>query len=355
MDPQLAELIKETINTRAKFDVVGHFHRNPYTWESLRGLAQRLHRVPEDLQTALRELSRAGLLEVSGGHSGSGELLYSYQHQCALATQVQLLMAEFAGAGKAAVVAALTAADTASRLRELQRKRNLDDIKTRFVAMVTHELRTPVTAIVNLLTALQADREFSPVERQQMLQRATRQAERLTVIIENLLVLSGLQNNTDLELYLAEVDLRRLVTETALDWRDTETVGRLQLNLDEAPASVEADEYLLGEVFRELIANGLKFSPEGEVVTVTVGQREGQLYVTVADQGSGLPASQRDKVFEVFYQAEEDSSRSLGGLGLGLYMAKRIVEAHRGRIWVQPQPSPGTCICFTLPLSRSSA
>lgn len=350
MDPQLAGLIEQTVNTRAKLDVLNYFHHNPYTWESLRGLAQRLHRLPGDLKEALQELARDGLLDVSSGRGGGGELVYSYRRQTALAEKIRLLMQEYEGPDGREIMAAIIAADAATRLRDLQRKRNLEDVKTRFIAMVTHELRTPVTVIRSVLTTLQADRSQSEEERLQLLQRAVRQSERLSSIIENLLVLSGLQSSGDLELYLSEVDVRRVVMDAAVEWRDSELAEMLHFDLEDAPVVVEADEYLLGEVLRELIANAFKFSPDGGTITVLAEEREGELFVSVDDTGQGLPISHRDNIFDVFYQAEEDSSRSLGGLGLGLYMIKRIIEAHHGRIWVQSKPGPGTRLCFTVPL-----
>jgi signal transduction histidine kinase len=103
------------------------------------------------------------------------------------------------------------------------------------------------------------------------------------------------------------------------------------------------------------VANAVKFSPPTSTITITARTQNGHVRFCVADEGRGVTSRQREHLFDEFYQAEEDASRRTGGLGLGLYMARRIVERHGGQIWAEPHQFAGLTICFTLPLAGPSA
>lgn len=351
MDRGLQETIQNVVNSRAKLDVLYYFHRNPYAWESLNGLAQRLHRSPEDVEGALQDLARLSLLQVRTGRAGGSELVFNYNREAVKAPAIEHLIDAYEGTDRREVLQAVCAEDEQTRLRLVAQRRALDDLRTRFVSMVTHELRTPVTVIKSVLSNLQNSREIADEQLRSLIARGERQAERLSSIVENLLVLSGLQTGRHLELYLSDVDLPRLVTEVCERFSGSENRPSLQVNLAAAPLTVVADEYLLGQLLEELINNAIKFSEEHAPVSIEVTQDEESALIIIDDVGAGLSAHQRERVFDPFFQGQEDSARITGGMGLGLFMARKIVESHGGTIWFDPKPPPGVRVCLTLPIA----
>lgn len=353
IEPGLARLVQEVVNSRAKLDVLYYFHRNPYAWESLTGLARRLHRAPLDIEAAVLDLSRDGLLVARSGRVPGNDLVYNYCHDADRCREVALLMKAYEGPERSAILQAIMERDNDTRLRALARRRALDDMRTRFVSMVTHELRTPVTVIRSVLSTLSSAQNLGTPQAETLLQRGIGQCDRLASLVENLLVLSGMQTGRKLELYLSEVEVPRLVAELR-DRVAGSSKHVLRFVADKAPAVVVADEYLLGQMLEELVRNAIKFSPEGGTITVTVTQEDDRGIFTVEDEGIGMSQVQIDRVFEPFYQAEQDASRLAGGLGVGLFMARNITESHGGQIWLEPNTPRGLRVGFSLPLGGPS-
>jgi len=351
MKRQLAQTIQTVINSRAKLDVLYYFHRNPYACESLSGLAQRLHRAPEDIEGALRDLTRQGLLQGRTARDGGSELVFSAVPDSPDAPLVCTLLEAYEGPDRRAILQTISNEDEQTRLRLATQQRALDDLRTRFISMVTHELRTPVTVIKSVLAALRATKTITNAEALSLLDRAARQSERLSSIVENLLVLSGLQAGRPLELYLSQVELPRLVEEVCDRFVTEEHRPNLQVQLQDAPPTVTADEYLLGQLLEDLIDNAVKFSPEGAPVDIIVTQEDDRALFVIDDRGMGVSAHQHERVFDPFFQGQEDSARLTGGMGLGLFMARKIVQSHSGIIWFEPKAPPGVRICFTIPIA----
>jgi signal transduction histidine kinase len=351
MDRRLAQIIRTIVNSRAKLDVLYYFHRNPYACESMAGLAQRLHRAAEDLEGALQELTRQGLLLARSTREGGSELVFSPDPFGAPTDDVRALLEAYEGPERRDILQAVSAEDEQTRVRDVAQRRALDDLRTRFVSMVTHELRTPVTVMKSVLSALCATGAITDSRALSLLSSAGRQAERLSSIVENLLVLSGLQTGRRLELYLSPVDLPRLVEEVCARFKTEESQPNLRVHLDDAPAAAVADEYLLGQLLEELVDNAIKFSPREAPVDITVSQDEDQALFVIDDEGAGVSAHQQERVFDPFFQGQEDSARLTGGMGLGLFMARRIAQTHGGNIWLEPKPPPGMRVCFTIPLA----
>lgn len=350
MDETLDKLIQTLVNSRAKLDVLYYYYRNPFSWESLYGLAQRLHRAPVDIEAAVHDLTREGLIVAQSGRIPGNDLVYNYCSETPVNAQVIALMEAYEGPGRKEVLQAIMRCDNDTRLRALARRRALDDMRTRFVSMVTHELRTPVTVIRSVLTTLNSANSLSTDQTHAMMQRGIAQCDRLASLVENLLVLSGMQTGRKLELYLSEVEVPRLLAE--LRDRVAGSSGRsLEFVVKDAPPIVVADEYLLGQVLEELVRNATKFSPEGGTISVTVLEEDGQVTFIVQDAGVGMTPIQIDQVFEPFYQAEQDASRLAGGLGVGLFMARSIATAHGGSIWIEPQQPTGLRVGFSIPLT----
>lgn len=350
MDEKLTKLVQTLVNSRAKLDVLYYYYRNPFSWESLTGLAQRLHRAPMDIESAVHDLTRENLLVAQSGRVPGSDLVYNYCSQAPANAEVVALMQAYEGPERKAVLQTIMQCDNDTRLRALARRRALDDMRTRFVSMVTHELRTPVTVIRSVLTTLNTATNLDPTQAHALRQRGISQCDRLASLVENLLVLSGMQTGRKLELYLSEVEVPRLLAELR-DRVSDSGEGQLEFVVDEAPAVVVADEYLLGQMLTELVRNALKFSPDGGKILVTVSQEDDRAIFVVQDAGIGMSQVQIDRVFEPFYQAEQDASRLAGGLGVGLFMARNIALAHGGSIWIEPTQPTGLRVSLSLPLA----
>ncbi|MEN6305288.1 MAG: HAMP domain-containing sensor histidine kinase [Armatimonadia bacterium] len=350
MDKELLQTIERIVNSQSKLEVLYYFYRNPFTWEALGGLAQRLHRSPRDLESAIRDLVRQNLLIARAGRGAGHELVYNYSREVSEAPRIQRVMEAYEGEARRDVLQAILKHDSETRLQALARRREVDDLRTRFVAMVTHELRTPLTVLKSVLATLHSTDPDDAEQREWLLGRADSQCDRLTSLVENLLVLSGMQTGRKLELYLGEVEIPRLMAELRDRFAQHGLAHRLEFELEGAPETVVADEYLLGQLLGELIHNGVKFSPEGSIVTVSVtGQCEDVVFA-VEDRGIGMSPLQREQAFEPFYQAELDASRLAGGMGIGLFMSRNIAEAHGGRLWIEDKGTPGLLVKCALPL-----
>lgn len=346
----LKRLIQEIVNSQAKLEIMHYFQHNPYAWESLSGLAQRLHRTPEEIYSALLELTRHHLVRARPLRAGASELVYSYNHEAAARLGIPSLVEAYDGEGRQEILDTLKLVDEQMRWRRWTEQRALESLRRRFVSMITHELRTPLTIIKGTLETLQQSTHL-PEDLRPLVQRAERQSERLSSVVENLLVLAGLETGRDLELYLGEIDFPRLLQEVCRRLQAGEPPPNFRLSLQDAPETIIADEYLLGQLLEELLHNAIKFSPPGAPIGLEASQDEENVFLCIEDQGQGIAPHDYERVFAPFEQGAPDSSYQTGGMGLGLFMARKIVEAHGGAIWIEAKPPPGTRLCLRLPLA----
>jgi signal transduction histidine kinase len=233
--------------------------------------------------------------------------------------------------------------------------RQLDRLRTNFVSDVSHELRTPLTAIKGFVETLQNGAADDPVARDRFLQTIAAETERLTRLTNDLLLLTRADAGR-LDLHLAPIDLlvaaERAVTQ--LEGRAREKQIAITIEPPDIPASVLADADRIHQVLVNLLDNGIKFTPPGGRVAVSIGRGDppGRPCITVADTGPGIPGDELPHLFERFYRGDRSRARAGGdGSGLGLAIAKAIVEAHDGHIWVESELGKGSKFRFTLPLA----
>jgi len=251
-----------------------------------------------------------------------------------------------------------------SDLRELvdavnwmgKKLQELDDMKAEFLAHVSHELRTPLASIREG-TQLLMDEIPGPLSREQRetLRIIKDSSERLIRLISTLLDLSKMAAGM-MDYQIAPTDLLRLA-ETSVDKVRLLAEGKRIQILTEAPPGrvwVPADGARIEQVLDNLLSNALKFSPEGATVNIRLhlDGKAGVAHVSVADTGPGIPPEDLPHIFERFYQGRAYTKNTLAGSGLGLALAKKVVEAHGGRIWVESDLGKGTTVHFTLPLAR---
>ena len=227
---------------------------------------------------------------------------------------------------------------------EVERLRRVDLARTEFVGVAAHELRTPLAAILGVLSTLKQHGAVLEDEmRVELIDGAETQAERLTRLVEDLLTVSRIQDGV-LRLSMEPVDPRDLISDAA---RASSTTERLRMELD-APARVVCDADAIVRVLTNLFDNARKYSPEGTPIAVSVVVDDRRVAVEVRNAGGGIGEEDREAIFERFRRADETGAP---GTGLGLYVCRGLVRAHGGELEVgDPPEEGGTRFTFWLPV-----
>lgn len=244
----------------------------------------------------------------------------------------------------------------------VEQLQELDRLKSQFLSMAAHELKTPLTSIYGYLQIAQrrAGRRLErgyPSEADwrrdgeadvQQWETLTQQTRRLGRLVDELLDVTRIQSGR-LEFQSEPVDLAVLVAEVA---------GRMQLTTDRHELVVQAsatgctiagDRDRLEQVLTNLLGNAIKYSPEGGPIVVSLSCAGEQAVVRVQDHGLGVPASEHEAIFGLFYRSPDARTRQAGGMGLGLYISREIVRRHGGDIWVESAPDGGSTFAFGIP------
>ncbi|MHB1854054.1 MAG: ATP-binding protein [Acidimicrobiales bacterium] len=234
-------------------------------------------------------------------------------------------------------------------LRDLRPERELEQMKTEFLSRIGHELRTPLTAILGFARLL-ASRPVPPAQAEMLHDQILQQSNRLLRTVQMLEFFASAGANR-LGLDLARVSARDLVDDASGRWEGRiEADQELRWQVGRALPEVEADRRWMGLALDELIDNAVKFSPDSVKVRVSAGRSpDGGLSIAVTDRGQGMSEEDLGAVFDEFVQGDSSDTRQFGGLGLGLPLAQRVVEAHGGRIEVSSRPGRGSSFTILLP------
>jgi K+-sensing histidine kinase KdpD len=233
-------------------------------------------------------------------------------------------------------------------VRDITRFREAEELKSTFISVVSHELKTPVALIKGYVSTLR--REDATWDREivaDSLAVIEEEADHLTELIENLLDASRLQAGA-LSISRSDVDLNLLARRIASRLATQSKIHEIVVDFSADFPIVLADEDRLTQVLTNLVSNAIKYSPNGGEIRVEGKVRPRQVIVCVTDEGPGIATRDIPFIFDRFYRSME-TSRKTKGAGLGLYLARAVVEAHGGRIWVDPKPGAGARICFSLP------
>jgi len=250
--------------------------------------------------------------------------------------------------------------DMAQRLETaFDRERALEVGRRDLVAAVSHDLRTPLATTRAMVEALSDGVVAEPSEVRRYLGLIHREIQHLSRLIDDLFELSHIESGT-LELTMARVDVRRLASEAlaAYEAQANERGVSLECRVAEATPPVQADAVRLHRVLRNLVDNALRHTPPGGLVEVDAHVDDGSVVLGVSDTGPGIDPAERDRIFDRFYRGERSRSRGEAppdravGAGLGLAIARGLVEAHHGRIWTEPSAGGGAAFCFSLPLAN---
>jgi PAS domain S-box-containing protein len=238
--------------------------------------------------------------------------------------------------------------------RDISSERVVEQMKSEFVSNVSRELRSPLTSIYGFAeTLLRDDVLFGEEERTTFLTYIASEAGRLTAIVDRLLAVAQLDSG-DLQVQLAATDVGEVVAEVVAAAKQSLVLDghEFALDLPPEPLAADADREKLRQIVMDLVENAVKYSPGGGTVRVSARRRDDTVEVSVDDEGIGIPQSEQARIFAKFYRAES-AGRDLasGGTGLGLFIAKELLAAMHGRIWVRSAEGEGSSFAFSLPLA----
>ena len=222
-----------------------------------------------------------------------------------------------------------------------------------FVSTVSHELRTPLTTMNSYIEALEEgvleDKELAP----QFIDTIHKETTRMIRMVNELMQLGKMDIKE--EHYEKEfIDINKMLEQITDRFALTHPEKNFIKHISKTPIFVEGDQDKLTQVFDNIVNNAIKYSPNGKNITIRVRQNyhHNRVSISIKDEGVGIPLVHIDKIFNRFYRVDKSRQRSMGGTGLGLALAKTIVEAHKGRIWAQSREGYGSIIFVTLPCEQ---
>jgi len=236
-----------------------------------------------------------------------------------------------------------------SVVRDMTRVREAEELKSTFISIISHELKTPVSIIKGYAGTLRReDTTWDAATVREIAAIIEEEADRLTELIDNLLDASRLQAGA-LELQFVEVALDELAERVADRFRPQTDRHFIVVDFPPDFPLVQGDPRRLEQVLANLASNAIKYSPQGGTIRISGRTTPREVIVTVTDEGVGIPLDEQERIFERFYRTSQAVARQTPGTGLGLYLARAIVEAHGGRIWVESIPGRGSSFSFSVP------
>lgn len=234
---------------------------------------------------------------------------------------------------------------------QVARLRALEKLQESFVSSVSHELRTPLTCIKTSVDLLQATDSGLSAEQRELIHTIGQHVSRLEALVSDLLEITKLEAGqitlSRQPTHLGHIAERVIQALHPLQERKGQTVS---LHCPASLSLVSVDRRRIEQVLTNILSNAIKFTPKQGRIDVQVSETPGEVRVCVSDNGPGIPPEEQDRVFDKFYVIADD--RGLSGVGLGLYIARQMVELHGGHIWLESQVGVGSTFCFSVPKGR---
>ncbi len=234
-------------------------------------------------------------------------------------------------------------------VRDITRLKEAEELKSTLISAISHELKTPVAIIKGYANTLRReDAHWDEKTIRESLAAIEEESDRLSRMIDNILEASRIQAGA-LKLEMGDVWIPRIADRVVDYYRRQSPKHKFEVAFPPDFPVILADEERIREVLENLVSNAVKYSPDGGMIWVGGWAEPDRVYVYVVDQGIGIPEEEQDKIFERFYRADSPLKKKTRGVGLGLYIARAIVEAHGGKIWVESKPGKGSRFIFWLP------
>jgi len=230
--------------------------------------------------------------------------------------------------------------------------KKMENMRKEFVANVSHELKTPITAIKGFVETLKEGAAGDPENLNKFLTIINNHADRLNTIIEDLLILSRIEQSEGTgEVVMVETRIKPVLDSALALNQNKASEKNIKIEV-QAPEELKAkiNPELIEQAISNLIDNAIKYSETGGIISIKAELAENELVIVVEDHGTGIPKEHLPRIFERFYRVDKARSRNLGGTGLGLAIVKHIVQAHRGRIAVESALGKGSKFFIYLPL-----
>ncbi|HEX4048893.1 MAG TPA: ATP-binding protein [Elusimicrobiota bacterium] len=239
--------------------------------------------------------------------------------------------------------------------RDITQRKEVERLKTEFVALVSHELRTPLTAIQGFAeTIFDYWDEITPEQRRHYLAIIRDESKRLSSMVTDFLDIARLEAG-GIEMSRGEVDLPALLRRAAELFKENPKRPRFEVSVAPGAERVNGDEEQLYRLLVNLAGNAVKYTDEGGVVTLAAARDGGSVVLSVADRGPGIAAEDLEKLFQKFFRASDAVALKTPGTGLGLAICKGIADAHGGRIWAESEPGRGATFKVSLPRREPGA
>ncbi|MCK4741644.1 MAG: PAS domain S-box protein [Anaerolineales bacterium] len=238
-------------------------------------------------------------------------------------------------------------------VRDITKFREAEELKSTFISIISHELRTPVALIKGYVGTLRReDARWDSEVVEDSLAVIEEEADHLTGLIDDLLDASRLQAGA-LKLNRSQIAIDHLAQQMANRFKTQSADHDFKINFPSEFPLVYADETRMMQVMGNLLSNAMKYSPDGGKVTISGTAKQNEIVICVQDEGPGIAVEDVPRIFNLFYRSTE-TNRKIKGAGLGLFLAKAVIEAHEGRIWVDDRVKDGACICFSLPILKDT-
>lgn len=233
---------------------------------------------------------------------------------------------------------------------EIRRNRT-EKLKVDLVANISHEVRTPLTALKGYVQVLRSFSQNLKNEQLDYLNKIEHNTERLTILFRDVLDLSNLENNQRLTFELLPVQeiTEKIINSINQVYKDKNLNISYDIQLD----SFEGNGKTIEQLLNNLVDNACKYTPREGNIHIHWDKHEGHAQLTVKDSGIGIPDKDRDRIFERFFRIDGSRSREMGGTGLGLAIVKHVTQRHNGRVWFESVPDTGTTFFAKFPLKQS--